>query len=226
MINCVTLNNSKTGTAVVSTNPSHQYENIIRKLSAVICMLLVTVRDGHLMFKVRRFSYNMGGDMGNTILLKDKYGFTLLELVMIITIIGILGSFAIPGYLGWRSKHELNRAVYEYTCLLQRAKMTAIKDRAKCKVSFYTGGYELTCENSAFSKKVDLGEFGNHVLLKRPDGSSGIPKVAITFNSRGLSNSAYLYFSDRNHQKFCRVGPLVSGSIKSDFWNGKSWDSI
>ncbi len=158
---------------------------------------------------------------------RNTAGFTLMEVVVTIAIIGILTAIAIPNYLSYRPKQQLNRAVNEYHSLLQNARLMAIKNRGNCTITFAASSYSITCSNSDYNKTVDLSDYGGYVEFRRPDGSAGAPGVTITFNSRGTCNTGYLHFTSTDRQQFYRVGPLISGVIRKDSYaGGGDWKAL
>jgi prepilin-type N-terminal cleavage/methylation domain-containing protein len=62
--------------------------------------------------------------------MRKNSGFSLMEVMIIIAIIGLIATFAIPNMLGSRSRARLQGAVGNLTGDLQAAKMMAIKESA------------------------------------------------------------------------------------------------
>lgn len=155
---------------------------------------------------------------------KHAQGFTLMEVMVTIAIIGILAAIAVPNFIGYRPKQSLKRAINEYHGLLQQAKITAIKTRTDCSIAFTATGYTTT--GLGFNRTINLSEYGGGVAFVNPSGGPSVPAVPLTFNSRGLSNQGYVYFSNQQLREYYRIGPLVSGVIVRAYWDGSAWQSL
>ncbi len=150
--------------------------------------------------------------------MRRQSGFTLMELMIIITIIAVLAAIAVPNFLGWLPKYRLKSAVDELFSNLNLAKMTAVRNGQDCKVLFDADGYTIEC----LSKTVNLDGYGSGITFKNPDGSSGFPAF-ITFNSRGLSNDGIVRLTNEARTGYFQVQVQSSGVIHIMKWNGSSF---
>ena len=171
-------------------------------------------------------------------------GFTLLELMIIIAILTILGSLAIPAYSAWLPNYRLKNAARDLYSNMYLAKMLAIKENSSYKIIFTTTGdnrYVIERPDGSFEKEVYLSDYdsngdiefgcGNATKTATVSGSpieSGYDGVSYgynkaTFNSRGLGSSGYVYIANGNGTAYA-VGTWSSGIIVLKRWN-ESTDS-
>lgn len=67
---------------------------------------------------------------------KNETGFTLIEVVTVVAMIGIIAAVAIPAFSSWVPDYRLRNAARDLYSNLQRAKMGAIRNNAQWRVYF------------------------------------------------------------------------------------------
>jgi len=176
---------------------------------------------------------------------KKKCGFTIVELVMAMAIMGIAVSVAIPGFSRWLPDYRLKSAATDLYTNLQLTKMYAIRDSTDWSLSFSTtfdayvfkkGGVQQTQPAvvllSRYKGGVDFG-YGNATDSIPSSGSPPAavvtfpyhdPYYEVTFNSRGLADSeGYVYLQNSKNATYA-VGSLTTGFILMRKWTGTAWE--
>lgn len=75
--------------------------------------------------------------------LKNNLGYTLIELMVVVAIIGILGAIAIPGYIGYRLRAERSVAWTDLQAL------RLLEEQFYAENNFYAGAFANTAAITA-----------------------------------------------------------------------------
>lgn len=63
-------------------------------------------------------------------------GFTLLELMIILCLMGIIAAIAMPNFMSWKHNYRLKAAAQDVYSNFQLAKLTAVRRNILCTISF------------------------------------------------------------------------------------------
>jgi len=113
---------------------------------------------------------------------KDS-GFTLMEIMVVIGIVGILSAIAIPSYFQWLPRHQVGNAARTVMSTLEFARINAVKTNADVTVNFDWANERLTVDSGGTTLRTR--QMPNDVDLQ--DINLGSP---VTFNGHGFSSDS------------------------------------
>jgi prepilin-type N-terminal cleavage/methylation domain-containing protein len=82
-------------------------------------------------------------------LMKRDRGFTIMELIVVIAVVAILSSIAVPPYLNWRSSNKFKDAFSLFRGDLERAKSHAIKRNEPVAILISADGYSIFVDDGS-----------------------------------------------------------------------------
>jgi prepilin-type N-terminal cleavage/methylation domain-containing protein len=174
--------------------------------------------------------------------LGDAEGFSLVELMVVIAIVGLLGAFALPSYISSMPRRRLKAAVREQYGVLQQARLMAVKNRLSVRVCFnvssrlyYLDTFDIG-NSDANEKKCDSSErtfdlkkyhditFGCAGAKKNWDSNAISQASYITFSPTGTAYSRTVYLQNTEAPSECfAVTSQGSGALKVRWFDGKKW---
>jgi type IV fimbrial biogenesis protein FimT len=178
--------------------------------------------------------------------MRKRSGFTVIELIMVIVVLGILTAVGVPNFLSWLPKYRLKTAARDLYSNLHLAKLSAIKNNADWAIVFNKAENQYqVCSNrgpdnswsgtdNTVVKTVVLNNYGSGVAYGHGNAGSAIGSTFgddITFtnnvavmNSRGTGNAGYVYLENSNAAASYGIGARSSGVIILRRCNGAGWE--
>jgi prepilin-type N-terminal cleavage/methylation domain-containing protein len=149
----------------------------------------------------------MGAQMpGRKTSFRDKPGFTVLELIVTLGILGTLFAIAIPSFQSWLPTLRLTAAARQVAMELQQARMKAVNQNTTFQVQFDAGSYAFAVQKCAPTCN-DTG----YVFL--PDGITVTTAATPQFLPRGTANAAST-ITLTNGTSTVQVQVLAVGRVK------------
>jgi len=149
---------------------------------------------------------------------RNNAGFTFYEIMVVIAIIGILSTIAVPNMIGWRDRAKLKGAFDNLRGDLQWAKSRAIRDNDQVAVVFEPGRYQISdaAGTTVRSRQLAAGivlDLGASTIPADPDN---LNQLKAEFNSRGrCASGGILVLEDSTgEQRQISINPL--GQIRQE----------
>ncbi len=183
------------------------------------------------------------------IIREKQRGFTLIEVVMVIAIIAILLTIAVPAINGWLPNYRLRSAARAIYSDFQRAKFAAVKEREDVVISFTPAAFTPSGREGSYTVFVDDGTGPGGIKgndIREPNSTERIltqvtmPKqvslISATFagtttpgyNPRGLPLSGRLgnvQLKNSNLRRY-RASLSIAGRVRlrTSIDDGVTWD--
>lgn len=125
--------------------------------------------------------------------LKNRQGFTLTEVIVTLSVLGIMTAISVPSYISWLPRHRLQTSVRQIYDDLNLAKMQAVRSNTVAVAIFTpaTNQYTIFLDASVPTNwALDAGEtvIRQNASLENGVSITGTTLVAHTcgFNNRGM----------------------------------------
>lgn len=117
-------------------------------------------------------------------------GFSMLELITVIAIVGIIAAFAFPAYKEWIAHGAVNNATSTLMSMLKQARAMAVAESRTVLVGVEGGKKKITYDKDVTgacrackSKEISLAVYSDNLEIVKNR------KTAVSFNSDGSSGS-------------------------------------
>ena len=129
-----------------------------------------------------------------------EQGFSLIELIVVVSLISILMAIGLPGFLDWRSRVVYKDNAETVAAALREARMLSHSHNLQHRVEFDLAGqrYRVTrgnrAQNSSDFSTVfkDWAAMNPILLLKRDADCAATANFSLGFNANGTAAAGYL----------------------------------
>lgn len=172
-------------------------------------------------------------------IMRKKSGFTLIELIIVIGMISLLTSIAIPAVMKWLPNYRLKAAARDLYSNMQKAKMEAVKSNKDVLIGFVVGTYDPAGGIGSYRVFVDdspangVFDVGEQILVQvnMPKNVSlyynNFTGNTAGYNSRGLPwiyNLGSVRFQN-NNSRYYQASLSFAGNVKIKKSNdGAAWN--
>lgn len=116
----------------------------------------------------------------------NNKGFTLMEIIIVLTLIGILTAITIPGLKNWQENQRVRSAATGIREALLSAKTTAVKNQTAVRINFTTG----------------TGDSGGYVVFIDDDDNGALDSGEETIRSETMNQLVTLYETPTASERF------------------------
>lgn len=154
----------------------------------------------------------------------NSQGFTLIETMIIVVIIGILSAIAGPSFLGMLNRNKVNSALSEIQGALQQAQREAMRKSISCKINLDSNSVTNDPINSSNCLVTGNRTFNSNIVI-------ATNQTSFTFSYRGtitLPDAGTIVLSSKDNPsvKKCLVISSPLGIIRTGNYNDSTASSI
>lgn len=173
---------------------------------------------------------------------RGESGFTLVEAMVVVVIVGVLATVAVASYRTWFVKNRVNGAISQLYSEMHLAKMRSISENSTYRITFDTVNHAYTVfAGGTTDHTVSIGdnyegiEFdyvpgtlkaGGSALITKAVNFTGTPP-SILFRPTGLSKAGSVYLKPGTDNRENMQRAIVVNIVgRIDKWkhNGTSWE--
>ena len=141
-------------------------------------------------------------------LLPNQHGFTLLEVIVVMTIMGIMAAIAVPAFSDWRARQGVQSVTQVLLAHLKQARTLAVSENRSVVIEFgvdLTGAaansYVFDAGSTGLEKNVLIGynQFSSNLAITQSNPAKVAKKM--TFKSSGTVGATTIFLCSTGYSK-------------------------
>ena len=154
---------------------------------------------------------------------KSDRGFTLIELIIVLVIIGVMAAITTPNFLGLLSRYRLNNSLYQLLGAINEAQRSAMLKSQSCNIVIEPSTNNITTNTAGCllnNRRLD----DSITIRSNFPGAS----TSILFSYRGSTTrmGTIVLSSDYTDSQKCFVIALGTGIKRTGDYNGSKTGSV
>jgi len=143
---------------------------------------------------------------------RHQSGFSLIELLVVLVILGVMSAIAIPAFSDWRERQAVQGATQTLMAQLKQARVLAVSENRGVRISFDTKSYTFDADTSGNcgtcrNEQINLSQYSG-------DLSVGSDKNPLSFSSRGTAGNTTITLSAGSHSRTIKVNLIGRAYLK------------
>jgi len=135
----------------------------------------------------------------------SQAGFSLMEMMVVIVIVGVFATIAVPAFSSWREKQSVSNAAQALLMHLKQARVLAVSENRSVKITFSSSAYTFDADTTGScapckNNVVSYSQFTSNLSIS--------PTTTRTFSSRGTSNSGTMTLSASGNEEKITVNVI------------------
>jgi len=141
-----------------------------------------------------------------------RAGFTMLEMMIVIVVIGIMAGMAVPSFINWIPKMKLKNDAKQNLNFLRQARSMAVSDNNQYGIYFDIANKQIHFFEDTSSPELTSYEFGSDSLV--------IPPVSlernVSFGECSFNGNAVIFYPSGSASTSGSI--IVQDTISSDYF--------
>ena len=161
--------------------------------------------------------------MLNKINYKSDRGFSLLELMVVLILVGVMAVIAAPNFLGLLNRIRVNGSFEQLVGAISEAQRQAIRQGASCRINFNvnTNIISATPNNCLLTNRQV-----NEAIYMRTNLSGSIPNILFSQKGNTTKMGTIVISSSGTNLQKCFVIALGTGMYRTGEYTGTKTGSV